>query len=75
MENNRSHHSGSTANLVSQHKFDGKRVGSSKLVFRNSGGKLTRDAKYVCQLLTIDPEDLVFKPYESFSEKGLSEQR
>ena len=48
MDINRSHQSGSTANLVSQHKFDQKRTGSSRLVFRNQGGKLTRDAKYVC---------------------------
>ena len=52
----------------------------SRLVFKPTpGGKgpkeVTRDASFVCKLLAIEPSDLVFRPYESFAEKGLTEGR
>ena len=53
---------------------------ASRLVFKPAAGQngpkeLTRDAMFVCKLLAIDPNDLLFRPYESFAEKGLTEGR
>ena len=52
----------------------------SRLVFKPStdgkgASELTRDATFVCRLLAIEPNDLLYRSYESFAEKGLTEGR
>ena len=48
----------------------------SPLVFKGSSEKnLTQEAVYVCNLLAIQPEDLLPKQLNDFYEKGLAQQR